>query len=240
MAKKSRTPPPPRRSVQAPRARTDAIDRRKRVALYVIAGSGLVMLTAVLLAMTLLDRGSSGDAAKSPAAALEEAGCTLRSFEGQGQQHTDNLNAKIKYNSFPPTSGRHYFQPAPWGFYDEPLSQVQVVHNLEHGGVAIQYGNRVPAATRGQLEEFYREDPRGLVVAPLPRLEDRIAMTAWTVSDPGDEEGLIGTGRLATCKHFDEDAMQAFLDAYRFKGPESCLRRGQLQCFRPEDLEPGE
>lgn len=169
---------------------------------------------------------------------LREAGCTLRSPEGLGQNHVDNLDADVDYNSFPPSSGPHYFEPAPWGFYDDPLSQVQVLHNLEHGGVAIQYGPQTPSSTRAQIERLYRDDPRGLLVAPLPALEDKIALTAWTVAE--SESDVESRGRVATCPRFNEDAFRAFLEAYRFKGLESCLDASQQGCFRPEDLEPGE
>jgi hypothetical protein len=43
-------------------------------------------------------------------------------------------------------------------------------------------------------------------VAPLPALGDKVALTAWT--------------HLATCPGFDEEAYDAFVDLYRFKGPE--------------------
>lgn len=240
MAKKSRTPPPPRR-VQAPQARTDPT-KRQRTILYVLAASGFLMLALVLVGLAFVSRDGDGAATSNgdPRAVLEAAGCTLRSAKGQGRDHTDDLNAKIDYNTFPPTTGRHYEQWAPWGIYDEPLSQVQIVHNLEHGGVAIQYGPGTPSSTRRELEDFYREDPNGLIVGPLPALRDKIALTVWTIDDPENDEQLIGTGRVATCTSFDEEAFRAFLDAYRFRGPESCLEEGQVQCLRPEDLEPGE
>jgi len=43
-------------------------------------------------------------------------------------------------------------------------------------------------------------------MAPLPKLGDKIALTAWT--------------HLASCSTFDESAFKAFRDAYRGKGPE--------------------
>ena len=198
------------------------------------------MLLVVLGGLAFVGRDSGSATFKDPGPVLRRAGCTLQNRDGLTQRHVTSLNAKVKYNSFPPSSGPHYFQPAPWALYDDPLSQVQVVHNLEHGGVAIQYGPQTPASTRRQLQEFYREDPRGLIVAPLPGLKDEIALTAWTVAPTGSEGDLVGLGRVAKCPRFDEDAFKAFLDAYRFKGPESCLSSGQTGCYRPEDLEPGE
>jgi hypothetical protein len=239
--KKKRTPPPPR-PVQAPRARTHAGDRRKMTFLYIAAGSGIVMLGIVLLAILAfgggVGRGSASEA--DVAKAMREAGgCTFQSYPGLSQKHVRSLTAKVKYNSFPPSSGPHYFQPAPFGVYDEPLSQVQVVHNLEHGGVAIQYGNQVPKATVDQVLSFYRDDPNGLILAPLPKLGNEIALTAWTVVNP-DSEQLFAKGRVAKCTHFDQNAFDTFLEAFRYRGPESCVKKGQVGCYTSKDLEPGE
>ena len=137
---------------------------------------------------------------------LVAAGCTFKTYPDLEAKHVQSLDANVKYNSFPPTSGPHYFRPAIWGSYNEPLALVQEVHNLEHGGVIVQYGNRVPQATVEQLQSFYNDSPNGLLLAPLPKLGDRIALTAWT--------------RLATCRRFDESAFRAFRDAYRGQGPE--------------------
>lgn len=209
--------------------------------LYIAAGSGIVMLGIVLLAILAFGGsvGGSSTTEADVAKAMRAAGCTLHSYPGLSQKHVRSLTAKVKYNSFPPSSGPHYFQPAPFGVYDEPLSQVQVVHNLEHGGVAIQYGSQVPQATVDQLLSFYRDDPNGLIMDPLPQLGNKIALTAWTVVNP-DSEHLFAKGRVAKCTRFDRHAFETFLDAFRYRGPESCLQKGQVGCYRSNDLEPGE
>ena len=51
-----------------------------------------------------------------------------------------------KWNTDPPTSGPHY-QSAAIRCVPEPLFPAQLVHNLEHGAIFIQYGKDVPAAT---------------------------------------------------------------------------------------------
>ena len=43
------------------------------------------------------------------------------------------------YNSEPPTSGPHLPYLAPWGIHTEPISKELQVHNLEDGGVMVQY-----------------------------------------------------------------------------------------------------
>jgi hypothetical protein len=83
---------------------------------------------------------------------------------------------------------------------------VQEVHNLEHGGVIIQYGDSVPEPALAQLKSFYDSSPNGMLLAPLPKLGSKIALTAWT--------------QLATCTGFDAKAFSAFRNAFRGGGPE--------------------
>jgi Protein of unknown function (DUF3105) len=224
MARKDRVPSPPKRPVQAPQRRstpaTAADAERQKRLLYIVAGSGLAALVVVLGFLFL-----GGGDGKSEAAVLEDAGCTLKSFPAQANtsDHSDvpTLETKPKWNSFPPTSGPHYQQTAVWGSYDEPVPLVQTTHNLEHGGVIIHYGRDVPAAEIEAIRAFYEEDPNGLVVAPLPQLAKKIALTAWTApeSTPGDTPDR-GRGYLAECTAFDETAFSTFIDEHRGKGPE--------------------
>ncbi|MCP9486322.1 MAG: DUF3105 domain-containing protein [Gaiellaceae bacterium MAG52_C11] len=224
MARKDRVPNPPKRPVQAPQRRstpTTAADaeRRKRL-LAIIAASALAALVLVV-GFLLLDGGGG----RSEAAVLEEAGCTLRSFPAQANEsdHSDvpSLTSKPKWNSFPPTSGPHFGQTAVFGSYDEPVPLVQSTHNLEHGAVIIHYGEDVPEAEIEAIRSFYEDDPNGLIVAPLPRLGEKIALTAWTTPEPspGDEPDR-GRGYLAECTEFDESAFSTFVDEHRGKGPE--------------------
>ena len=93
-----------------------------------------------------------------------------------------------KWNTDPPTNGPHYQTPAIWGAYTTPLYPAQVVHNLEHGGIFIQYGKDVPQATVDQLKGFYDQHLNGTLLAPLPRLGSKIAMGVWTTSSPTSAE----------------------------------------------------
>ena len=140
MPRKSRTPPPPPVKAPKQRERLPSDWRSRKWALVLVGGllaaGGIAVLSSAL----------SGGAV-SPAKKLVAAGCTFKTYPDLGAKHVQSLDANVKYNSFPPTSGPHYFRPAIWGSYNEPLALVQEVHNLEHGGVIVQYGNRVPQAT---------------------------------------------------------------------------------------------
>jgi hypothetical protein len=168
--------------------------------------------------------------------------CTLRSFPAQGLDnksqragHVTQLPKGFKYNSSPPTSGPHDAQWVIWNVYDSPVPQINLVHNLEHGGIAVQYGSQVPKATVDQIVAWYADDPNAMVVAPLPALGKRIALTAWSADydgDPTNPDARItdSEGRLAMCTTFDEDAFTEFRDDYRYEGVER---------YEPEQLQPG-
>ena len=220
MAKKSRTPAPPK-SVQAPKARGREGSGRSLDGRWIGVALAVVLVIAAIGAAVSLGSGKSPKAKATTgqlAAAMTTVGCTLHTYPSAGRGHITTLspNPPIEYNSFPPTSGRHYYIPAVWGSYDSPVSEYQAVHNLEHGGIVIQYGSGVPKATIAKIGGFYQSDPVALLVAPLPKLGDKVALTAWT--------------HLAVCPAFDQKAFTAFRDAYRYQGPEK---------FPPADLQPG-
>jgi hypothetical protein len=231
MARKDRAPTPPKRP-QAPQRRvtpTSPEDAAKRRRLIMILGASALVALAVVLGVVFLAGGDDGD---DVAATMEAAGCEFQAVPAQPGDHTAEQDAKDdpKWNTDPPTSGPHYPVTAVYGEYDTPLQIAQVVHNLEHGGVFILYGDDVPEATISQLSALYNDDPRGMLLAPYPKLADKIALGAWTVPDDFEDGDTTGTAYLATCPRYDEDAFRTFRDDLRFRGPER---------FDPDDLQPG-
>jgi hypothetical protein len=146
---------------------------------------------------------------------MRAAGCTLKTAKATSRTHVTNFGAKIKYNTDPPSNGSHYFQPAVWDFYTTPADPIQVVHNEEHGGAILWWGNKVPASTVDQLRAFYHSSPNGVLGTPYAKLGSKVAITAWTAPSGG-----MGEGHAAVCPTFNEKAFKAFRDAYRGKGPE--------------------
>jgi hypothetical protein len=155
----------------------------------------------------------------APAASLSAA-CSVRSYPGQPVKHVKNLDLKPNYNSFPPTSGTHYYLPARFDIYDFALPQIAVVHNLEHGGVAVQYGRKVPRTTVAKLRAWYLKNSNGLLVAPLPELGSKIALTAWNAPPYSKTPPDPGRGWVATCTGFDAATFSSFVKAHRYKGGE--------------------
>jgi hypothetical protein len=202
-------------------------DDRRNLLLFGLGGLAVVAVAAVALAFTLGGGGGGGGDAR---AALEQAGCTLSATPSLAGVHsiTTPSGTSPLWNTVPPTSGPHYEIPAVYGIYDEPVYQAQLVHNLEHGAIAVQYGRDVPQETVDQLKSFVQDHPRGTVLAPYPALGDKIALGAWVVPDPS--KPAVGTAYLAKCTAFDEPAFSAFFSAYQFQGPER---------FPPDSLLPG-
>ena len=66
-------------------------------------------------------------------------------FSSQGNLHVQTVNDSHEpYNSTPPTSGPHLPYIAPWGVHTKPIANELQVHNLEDGGVVVQYNCECP------------------------------------------------------------------------------------------------
>jgi hypothetical protein len=227
VAKKVRTPAPPRK-VQAPQRRHEErgglSDRQKIWILGGFAGLGVVGL-AVAIAIFATSSGGKSATDEGVAAALTKAGCTYKVYPAHSQRHLTSISAKQKYNSFPPSNGPHYFTPAPWGNYADPVPQVVAVHNLEHGGFLIEYGNKVSKADKDAIDAFYNTSRNGMLVFPYAPLGKRIAFVSWTADlkklSGTRTGGYHGEGRVAICSRgFNADAAKVWQSHFRAKGPE--------------------
>jgi hypothetical protein len=180
-----------------------------------IGAAVLVAAIAVGLAMAFKGGGDDG------AATGVDGACIRKTYPPMGRQHIDTLSKGFEYNSFPPSSGPHYppgpKAPAVWNIYDSPIDQVALVHNLEHGGIVVQYGPEVPKNVIDEIAAWYADSPNGLLVAPLPPVSEMHAK-----APPGWENKVFLTAweHVATCSTFDENAFTNFRDDYRGQGPE--------------------
>lgn len=205
--------------------------------LVAFAGTGIVALVVVIAVIALSGGGGNGgEGNSSVAAAMRAAGCTYRDTPSivAPESHVSSLDEKVHYGTgkaadkngvyywtYPPANGVHYQSPAVWGFYDEAVNVLQVVHNEEHGGLIIWWGPKVPSSEVDQLRDWYQKDPVSELGTPAPQLGDKIALTAWT-GDPSKytENGDFGEGHVAICPRFDEGAFDKFKDTYKGRSPE--------------------
>ncbi|OGK83646.1 MAG: hypothetical protein A2X52_12840 [Candidatus Rokubacteria bacterium GWC2_70_16] len=134
-----------------------------------------------------------------------EAGANRPGVEmpDQGNLHIQTeREPHVPYNSEPPTSGPHLPYLAPWGVHTMPVAKELQVHNLEDGGVMVQYS--CPQGCPELVEKLravisqYRDK---VILAPYPGLKARIALTAWT--------------RIDAFEDFDAARIQRFIKAYR-------------------------
>ena len=89
MARKVKTPPPPRRAVQAPKVRTaPRDDARNRKILYAIGASGFLMLALVVGFLVLSGGGGDDEGSEQGAVAtIRGAGWTYEKAKDQGRTH---------------------------------------------------------------------------------------------------------------------------------------------------------
>ena len=90
------------------------------------------------------------------------------------------------YSTIPPTSGRHWPMWSKCGFFNHPLPDELLVHNLEHGNIIVSYNladdtevealrsavAAIPLAAEFAIVRRYTAIPEGMV-----------AVTAWGVLD---------------------------------------------------------
>jgi Protein of unknown function (DUF3105) len=122
-------------------------------------------------------------------------------FADQGNAHIQTASEPhVPYNSDPPTSGPHLPYIAPWGVHTRPIPLELQVHNLEDGGVVVQYNCACPELVE-QLRGIVNRYDKYVILAPYPAMKSRIALTAWT--------------RLERLEEFDDKRIRRFIDTYR-------------------------
>jgi YVTN family beta-propeller protein len=109
----------------------------------------------------------------------------------------------VPYNSNPPTSGPRLPYLADWGIHKQPVPLELQVHNLEHGGIVIQYNCASDCADLVTRLERIAETRSFVIVAPYPWMSSRIALTAW--------------GRIDTFDDLETARIERFIRAYAGK-----------------------
>lgn len=120
---------PERRTETRRHVRPAPIASSRRTSTRLLPIIGAVVVVVVLAAAGYFIYSSRNAASASP----------LGEFRPQEETKHVAEGSAINYQSVPPSSGRHYPAPKPWGSYDEAIVPGYWVHNLEHGGVALLY-----------------------------------------------------------------------------------------------------
>ncbi|HEY3302099.1 MAG TPA: DUF3105 domain-containing protein [Candidatus Binatia bacterium] len=133
------------------------------------------------------------------------AGSPAQFVKSLGNRHiSESEVGLINYNSDPPTSGPHLPMIANWGIHQQPVTKELQVHNLEDGGVIVQYNcpltNPECVPLIEKLAGIVRRYSRNVILAPYPDMKEKIALTAWSRIDKFDD--------------FDENRIVRFIEAY--------------------------
>ncbi len=119
-----------------------------------------------------------------------------------GNSHIASLDPPgFPYNTRPPTSGPHLDSLARWGIHTQPIPDELQVHNLEDGGVLVQYNCQECDELVAKLRAIVSRYPDRVILAPYPHMDTRIALTAW--------------GRIDAFHDFVEGRIVRFIETYR-------------------------
>lgn len=103
----------------------------------------------------------------------------LEVYENQGRNHVEDPT----YDITPPPGGDHLDEWVSCGFYDQPVSDGQAVHSLEHGAVWVAHQEDLAPEAVQRLESLANVETH-LLVSPYPDLETPLMLVAWGVRLP--------------------------------------------------------
>ncbi|HLF81670.1 MAG TPA: DUF3105 domain-containing protein [Anaerolineales bacterium] len=137
----------------------------------------------------------------------------------ESSAHVETGTDPGPYNSDPPTSGRHYGESLPSGFYEESEAadfgaypEGRLVHSLEHGYVILWYDcERLSESDCTQLKGQIRQvmDNAGnlkVIAFPWSSVDVPVVMTSW--------------GQMLRMENFDLASANEFIRTNRNRAPE--------------------
>lgn len=117
----------------------------------------------------------------------------------KGRDHIAE-GTKMYGGGIPPTSGPHA-SPVPWQVYNQEVPDLNLIHNLEHGGIVISYRPDLPPDQIAKIKALFAApysrkgfSPIKAVVAPRAANESPIIISSWTRNmklDSYNEEKMV-------------------------------------------------
>jgi hypothetical protein len=195
---------PSRKQAQAARkARLDAMRKQqkrqqRRQSLFVIGGAVVVAAVVLgLVGVSIANRHSKTSALStesiSPAAptgtAIKASPGTLDKTKKSaisGVQFwtglaRDHVTTPVTYAQVPPVGGQHNPVWLNCGVYNDPVPNVNAVHDLEHGAVWITYQPTLDAASKNALIKLAKSFKTFVTLSPYPNLPNKVVASAWGV-----------------------------------------------------------
>lgn len=132
----------------------------------------------------------------------------VEEFEIEGANHIAAGQTGVEYKTNPPTSGSHWPNAAEWNFYDDELTDEQLVHNLEHGGIWISYKD-LSEEEINTLKEIEAENKGAVIITPREANDARIVVASW--------------GRYMKLENIDRESIQNYINEYINNSPEKLI-----------------
>jgi hypothetical protein len=97
-----------------------------------------------------------------------------------------HTTAELEFGAEPPTGGNHSPCWGKWGVQDKPLRPEYLVHNLEHGGIALLYN--CPDGCEDELKWLTAFTLRNelTILTQYPALRTRFGLSAWQARATSD------------------------------------------------------
>jgi hypothetical protein len=121
---------------------------------------------------------------------------------GAAGKHT---GADVNYKQNPPVGGPHNPVWQNCGYYDQPVSDENAVHSLEHGAVWITYSPDLPQDQVEHLRDI-AENETYVLVSPRDGLPSPVVASAW--------------GKQLRLENAEDPDLERFIGAYE-QGPQT-------------------
>jgi hypothetical protein len=181
-----------------------AVERRRTLLVSAVAGVivlALIVAVAVVIRQQIADSDMTKIGATKAAAKCDAA--TTDKSAGVSEHVGPGTNAPtettVKYDTVPPSSGKHFQAPITpaKAFYtakDRPVLE-NLVHNLEHGYTIVWYDEKLPQAQQDELKKL----------APLAR-DEKNAGPKFIVSAWDSSRGALPTDKPIAMSHWGAKA----------------------------------
>ncbi|XBB68708.1 DUF3105 domain-containing protein [Nocardioides sp. WV_118_6] len=164
-------PPPP---FYPPPAPPPPVRRNRTLPVILALVAAVVLVGAAVLVPVLLTRDGDDDAPAAVASGDDLS--AVRTYDGLTFQHL-SAGAEHDYPQSPPVGGDHAPVWIECGVYDEPLPEVNAVHDLEHGTTWITY--RPDEVDADGVRALAGLLPANGLLSPYPDQEAPVVVTVW-------------------------------------------------------------